>query len=307
MFAFSTCWNSQRHSDGREMVHEARALGFEYVELSHGTRLSLLEGAQQAVTAGEIKISSLHNFCPLPLGVMGPAPDYYLPSSRDEGERHSAVQHTLRTIDWAATLGARAVVLHLGRVAMRNYTTRLLDLYADGKADTPRFQRLREKAMAVRDKKRQKHLDQVYRTLEMILPRALEAGVKLGMETRFGIEEIPDEQEAEQILMHFGTDAIMYWHDVGHAEVKEVLGLMNLEATLNRFRGRTAGMHLQDFAPPAEDHQPPGFGTFNFARLTPFVTDDMPLVWEIHPDWKAEQIVEGVKRVHELLRKPITA
>jgi sugar phosphate isomerase/epimerase len=307
MFAFSTCWNSQRHSDGREMIHEVRALGFEYVELSHGIRLSLLEGVQEAVTEGEIKISSLHNFCPLPFGVMWPAPDYYLPSSRDEGERQAAVQHTLRTIDWAAALGAKVVVLHLGRVQMRSYTTRLLDLYAAGKADTPKFQRLREKGVAVRDKKRQKNLDQVYRTLEAVLSHAQEAGVKLGMETRFGIEEIPDEQEAEEILTRFGTDTILYWHDVGHAAVKEVLGLMVMEAILGRFRGRTLGMHLQDFAPPAEDHQPPGFGTFNFARLAPFVTDDMVLVWEIHPEWKAEQIVDGVKRAQDLLGKAITA
>jgi sugar phosphate isomerase/epimerase len=307
MFAFSTCWNSQRHSDGREMLHEVRALGFEHAELGHGTRLSLLEGVQKAVTEGDIKISSLHNFCPLPFGVMGPAPDYYLPSSRDEGERHAAVQHTLRTIDWAANLGAKVVVLHLGRVQMRNYTMRLLDLHAAGKASTPKFQRLREKGVAVRNKKRQKHLDQVYRTLEAVLPHAREVGVKLGMETRFGIEEIPDEQEADQILTRFGTETILYWHDVGHAAVKEVLGLMVMESILGRFRGRTLGMHLQDFAPPDEDHQPPGFGTFDFARLTPFVTDDMPLVWEIHPDWKAEQIVDGVKRAQDLLGKAITA
>jgi sugar phosphate isomerase/epimerase len=216
------------------------------------------------------------------------------------------VRHTLRTIDCAATLGVKAVVLHLGLVPMRNYTMRLVGLYADGRAETPKFQRVRDKALVVRDRKRQKFLDQVYRTLEAILPRAKDAGVKLGMETRSGIEEIPDEDEGEMILTRFGTDAIMYWHDVGHAALKESLGLMNLEAILNRFRGRTAGMHLQDFAPPVEDHQPPGFGTFDFGRLAPFVTEDMVLAWEIHPEWKAEQIVESVKRVHELLRKPIT-
>jgi sugar phosphate isomerase/epimerase len=306
MFAFSTCWNSQRHSDGREMIHEVRALGFEYVELGHGTRLSLLEGVQQAVTEGEIKISSLHNFCPLPFGVMGSAPDYYLPSSRDEGERQAAVQHTMRTIDWAAALGAKAVVLHLGRVEMRNYTMRLLDLHGEGKADTPKFQRLREKAVAARDKKRQKYLDQVYRTLEAVVSYAQGAGVKLGMETRFGIEEIPDEQEAEEILTRFGTDTILYWHDVGHAAVKELLGLMVMEAVLNRFRGRTLGMHLQDFSPPGEDHQPPGFGKFDFNRLVPFLTDEMLLVWEIHPGWKTEQIVDGVKQAQDLLGKAIT-
>jgi len=123
------------------------------------------------------------------------------------------------------------------------------------------------------------------------------------METRSGLEEIPDEDETEQILTRFGTDTIMYWHDVGHAALKEQLGLMGADAILNRFRDRTAGMHLQDFAPPALDHQPPGLGTFDFCRLAPFVTDSMILTWEIHPDAEAEQITEGVKRVHELLRK----
>jgi sugar phosphate isomerase/epimerase len=307
MFAFSTCWNSERHIDGRAMVNEVRALGFDYVELGHGTRLSLLTGVQEAVAAGEIKISSLHNFCPIPLGVMGPAPNYYLPSSRDEEERKYAVRQTLRTIDCAAALGAKAVVMHLGQVPMRNYTVRLLDLHVEGRADSPKYRRLSEKAIAVRNKKRQKPLDQVYRTLDEVLPRAKEMGVKIGMETRFGIEEIPNEEEAEQILTRFGTDTILYWHDVGHAAVKETLGLMSVDGILNRFRGRTAGIHLQDFSPPVEDHLPPGLGTYDFGRLTPFITDNMVLAWEIHPHWKAEDITDGVKRVHDLLRKSVTA
>jgi sugar phosphate isomerase/epimerase len=305
MFAFSTCWNSHRHSDGRAMLAEVRALGFEYAELGHGTRLSLLDGIQQAVAAGEIKISSLHNFCPLPLGMNGPAPDCYLPSSRDDFERQQAVRHTLRTIDCAAALGARAVVLHLGLVPMRNYTMKLLDLHVRGRAETRRFLRIRDKAQAVRALRREKSLEQVFRTLDAVIPRASEMGVRLGMETRFGIEEIPNEEEANLIMARFGPDSIAYWHDVGHAQVKENLGLMRHETILERFRGRTAGMHLQDVAPPAFDHQPPGFGAFDFARLAPFVTDDMVLAWEIHPDSKAEQITEGVKRVHDVLRKPV--
>jgi sugar phosphate isomerase/epimerase len=307
MFAFSTCWNSHRHLDGRGMVQEVRALGFEFVELGHGTRLSLLEGVHEAVAANEIKVSSLHNFCPLPLGFLGSAPDCYLPSSRNERERQLAVRHTLRTIDCAASLGAKIVVVHLGLVPMRDYTRRLLRLSAEGRVNTPKFQRLCDRALAVRNKKRQKHLDQVHRTLETVLPRARAAGVKLGMETRSGIEEIPDEQEMQQILARFGADAILYWHDVGHAAMKESLGLMQTESILARFRGQTAGMHLQDFAPPADDHLPPGFGTFEFGRLAAFVTDDMILAWEIHPQWKSDEIREGVKQVHELLRRPVTA
>ena len=68
MYSFSTCWNSHRHTDGRAMLREIRELGFACAELSHGTRISLLPGILEAVDAGEIRISSLHNFCPLPIG-----------------------------------------------------------------------------------------------------------------------------------------------------------------------------------------------------------------------------------------------
>ena len=69
MYSLSTCWNSHRHTDGRAMLREIRDLGFDYSELSHGIRVSLMPGILEAVGAGEIKISSLHNFCPLPMGV----------------------------------------------------------------------------------------------------------------------------------------------------------------------------------------------------------------------------------------------
>ena len=77
MYSFSTCWNSGRHTDGRAMLREIRELGFEYAELSHGIRLSLVPGILDAVNAGEIKISTLHNFCPLPVGVSAPSPNLY--------------------------------------------------------------------------------------------------------------------------------------------------------------------------------------------------------------------------------------
>ena len=53
MFSFSTCWNSHRHSDGRAMLREIRDLGFEYAELSHGTRISLMPGILDALAEGE--------------------------------------------------------------------------------------------------------------------------------------------------------------------------------------------------------------------------------------------------------------
>jgi sugar phosphate isomerase/epimerase len=307
MFAFSTCWNSQRHTDGRAMLNEIRGLGFEFAELSHGIRLSLVEGIQKAVSAGEIRITSLHNFCPLPVGVSGPAPDYYRPSSDRETERQLAVRHTLRTVEFAATVGAKAVVLHLGSVGMRNYTERLMKMYAQGRTNLPRFERLRVKAFDLRARKRQAYLDNVSRTLDAVAPRVRELKLKLGLETRLNIEDIPNEAEVAELRQRIGADVIGYWHDVGHAQIRENLGITSHEALLQQFRGQTFGMHLQDFAPPVFDHQAPGTGTFDFARLVPFVTDEMILAWEIHPNCKAEAITEGCRHVHEQLRSPVGA
>src|SRR5438128_10542609 len=195
MFAFSTCWNTKRHTDGRAMLAEVSALGFEYAELGHGTRLTLVEGARAAVAAGEIKICSVHNFCPLPVGVMHPAPDYYKPSSLRESERQLAVRNTLRTIEFAASIGAKAVVLHLGSVEMRNYTEKLMKLFAAGRAGTPKFNRVCIKAIELRVKKRQKHLDQLFRSLDAIVPAARAAGLRLGLETRDSVEQIPSQDE----------------------------------------------------------------------------------------------------------------
>src|SRR5881296_3444736 len=139
MYSFSTCWNSHRHTDGAAMLREIRELGFEYAELSHGIRISLLPGIFEAVDAGEIKISTLHNFCPLPIGINFAAPNLYKFSSPDRRERENAYRHTLKTIETAGRVQARLVVLHLGAVEMKDYTEKLIDLAEKGEKDSPKF------------------------------------------------------------------------------------------------------------------------------------------------------------------------
>lgn len=286
------------------MLNEIRELGFEYAELGHGTRLSLVDGIQKAVATGEIKISSLHNFCPLPVGVLRPAPDYYKPSATRGDERERAVKHTLQTIEFAASLGAPVVVLHLGEVAMRDYSGKLMKLFVEGRVATPKFERIRAKAITKRIAKRGKYFDQVLRTLDEVVPKATELKVKLGFETRFSLEEIPTEDEIGELITRYGTATVGYWHDVGHVQVKENFGVTDHETLLKRYRANLLGIHLQDFAPPAFDHLPPGFGTFDFARLTPFLTPATILVWELSPRWELEQVRQTCQKAYEMLRKP---
>ena len=288
------------------MLAEIRELGFEYAELSHAIRLSLVDGIQKAVGSGEIKISSLHNFCPLPLSVTTAAPDYYKPSSRNATEHELAIRQTFRTLDFAASLGTPMVVLHLGRVEMRRYSEKLLLLVEQDRVASPKFTRVRAKALASRAKKCAKFYEQVIRALDVIVPHARELNIRLGLETRQNLEEIPSEDEIGELIRRYGPESVAYWHDIGHAQMKEQFGLIGHEALLERYRGQTAGIHLQDFAPPGYDHQPPGFGTFDFSRLKPFVTPEMILAWEIHSHWTAAQVQQACQATQEMLRVPAT-
>src|SRR5256714_15180763 len=132
MLSFSTCWNSGRHTAGDAMLREIKELGFDHVELGHGIRLSLMPGIQEMFDAGEVTFSSLHNFCPLPVEVLGASPDCYQFSSPYSKERERAIKQTLQTIDFAERLGAPFVVMHLGAVRMRPLTDPLIKMAKNG-------------------------------------------------------------------------------------------------------------------------------------------------------------------------------
>jgi sugar phosphate isomerase/epimerase len=114
--AFSTCWNSSRHTKGDEMLDEIFRLGFDHVELSHGIRFSLWEGIERFLADHPMKVTSLHNFCPLPIEISHPAPDCYQCTSPNPDERDRALRHTLNTIDHANRLGVERVVMYFGFV-----------------------------------------------------------------------------------------------------------------------------------------------------------------------------------------------
>ncbi len=297
MYSLSTCWNSKRHTDGRTMLREIRDLGFAYAELSHGIRLALMPGVVEAVDAGEIKISSLHNFCPLPLGVNHASPNLYEFSDERSRERELAAKHTLRTLDFAQRVKAPIVVLHLGSMEMKDYTEKLSGmLERDGKK-TPRYEKLRAEAAAAREARKAKAVERVYETLNLILPEAEKRDLKLGIENRQGLEEIPLEGDFEYFFREFDSPNMVYWHDTGHAQIKENLGFLHHAQHLESLTGRLAGFHVHDVVFPASDHAPPGSGTVDFAALKPFVKPEHIKVFELSPSLPVEAVKRGVAHV----------
>jgi sugar phosphate isomerase/epimerase len=300
MYSLSTCWNSHRHTDGRAMLEEVRALGFEYAELSHGTRISLLPGILDAVDSGVIKISTLHNFCPLPMGVDRSAPNIFQFSSDNPRERENAYKHTVKTIETAARLKAKLVVLHMGSVDMKDYTDRLLELIVDGKKETPKFTKLRDEALKKRNDKKDHYVRESSAMLERLIPLAEKHGVLLGIENREALEEIPFDEEVEYLFRDFGSPAIRYWHDTGHAQIKANLGIIDHGQHLDAMSEVLGGFHIHDVEYPGRDHRAPGKGMIDFAALKKFVKPEHIKVFEMSPSLETEEVMAGVAHLKSI-------
>jgi sugar phosphate isomerase/epimerase len=297
MYSLSTCWNSHRHTDGRALLLEVRELGFEYAELSHGTRISLLPGILDAVDAGEIKISSLHNFCPLPMGVNYSAPNLYEFSAEKPRERELAFRYTLKTLEFAVRVKAPLVVLHLGSIDMKDYTSKLAQMAERGEKDLPKYRKLCLEADQKREAKKEKFVERSCETLRRILPEAESRGLKLGIETRESLEELPLDSDWQFFFKDFSSHAIGYWHDTGHAQIKANLGFMDHALHLESLSTRLLGFHVHDVQFPGRDHCAPGSGMIDFAALKPLVKPGHIKVFELGPSLAVEEVKAGVAYV----------
>jgi sugar phosphate isomerase/epimerase len=297
MYSLSTCWNSHRHTDGRAMLREIRDLGFEYAELSHGVRVSLVPGILEAVEAGEIKISSLHNFCPLPLGVNHAAPNLYEFTDERPRQRELAIKHTLKTFEFAERVRAPLVVLHLGSMDLKDYTRKLCTMLERGLRAVPKYEKLCAEASKAREARKERFVENLYDTLRKILPEAEKRGLKLGCENRQALEEIPIESDFKFLFRELNSPSLVYWHDCGHAQIKANLGFIHHALHLESLAPRLAGFHVHDVIYPAGDHAAPGTGTVDFASLKPFVKPEHIKVFELSPSLPVEAVKCGIAHV----------
>ena len=298
-FALSTHWNVCRHSSGEALVEEILQLGFDAVELGYNLTVDLVPGVLRMVQDRAVRVTSVHNYCPVPIGAPQGHPELFLLSSSDRRVRDSAILHIRKTIDFAAEVGAGVVVLHAGRVEMHHFTNDLIRLCESNRQYDGAYEKKKLKLLLQREKKAPRHLERVYTGLELLLP-ALEANrVKLALEILPSWEAIPSEAEMEQIGRRFDSPWLGYWYDIGHGQIRDNLGLVSSIRWLERLESYLAGMHIHDAAPPAFDHLMPPRGKVNFSLLKPWAQLDIPLVLEPVPGTPAEHILEGVALLRE--------
>ena len=84
------------------MVEEILSLGFDHLELGYDLRMDLVPGLQKMVQERAVKVDSVHNFCPVPIGAPRGHPELYTLASTDRKIREGAIHHTSKTIRFAA-------------------------------------------------------------------------------------------------------------------------------------------------------------------------------------------------------------
>jgi sugar phosphate isomerase/epimerase len=270
-------------------------LGFDLIELGPSIPMSLMPGIQKMFDTGQVRFSSLHNFCPLPVEGEVASPDCYQFSavSTEEGER--AIRQTLQTIDFAERLGAPFVVLHLGQINMRPITDRLIAMIKAGKHLSREYVRAKLGAVQTRERLAAAYLQRVKDCLHRVIDHASSKNIRLGIESRRGYEEIPTERELPALLDELNSPQLGYWHDFGHSQIKENLAFLDHAEWLRTIGPRTFGCHVQDCVWPAKDHETPFAGSVDFEKLVPLLPANCLFVWEMSPAKTVPQICRSVE------------
>lgn len=275
------------------MIDEILALGFRNIELSHGMTITKLPGIRKAFQDRRFNCSGVHNFFPSPVEVMIDAPDAYEYTSHRPWDRKRAMEMSIQTLELAAEFRANYVVLHMGSVPLnpKKYTKRLTSMVASGQQLHEDFTKAKIQFVKKREKIAPLYYSRVIDALEQLVLHAEKCGVILAIESRSRFEDMPNEREMIHLQEHFkGNPWIGYWHDFGHVQLKHNLGLLDHRDWLEKIQPHIIGAHIHDVEWPARDHRTPFTGTLDYPSLLPFFPPNCPIIWELSPSRKTEEI-----------------
>lgn len=296
MVGISTAWDDRGRRDVGEMLRQIRDLGFKAIEVSYNFSPERLEKLLSSLKETDIKVVSVHNFCPLPAEKRKRyTSDYYRLSSRNEEERRRAVDYTKRTIDTACRLSCGVVVIHAGVVELKvDFVRNLMSLYNQGKVSSQEYNELKKELLKARRNEKEPFIESTIKSLEEVMSYAYRNKVKIGLETRYYFNEIPNIEEVELFLKIFGDRGLVYWHDTGHAEVNERLGIIQHKDFLEKFKDHMFGIHIHDLK-GTKDHFAPFSGDIDFSKILPYIRADLIKVIEAHSCATEEQIHKALR------------
>ncbi|MBL7196864.1 MAG: sugar phosphate isomerase/epimerase [Candidatus Omnitrophica bacterium] len=298
MLALSTSWNANTSNSGKQIVEEIKNLGFDCIELC----FSHTQGELSQIYKNQgIRVTSLHNFCPIPDGLIRKKalPDCFSLSSPNNAVRKKAVKFTKRTILFAKKFKAKTIVLHTGRVEVRDYTKQLIKLKCKKRANSCEFESLRELAIKEREDNKERFLENIFISIRELSDFAYNLGIPLGIENRIYIREIPNFDEIKIFLDNFYKKGVYYWHDTGHAYILEKLGFAKHTDYLKAYSEYLLGIHFHDVK-GFVDHKAPFSGEIDFKILKRYIKKNTIKVIEAHKPATAKEIIASRQKLEKL-------
>lgn len=267
--ALSTMFAQQdRFEDGAAFARYAAEAGYDAIEISHSTAEAKL---QQVLDASVLPVTSVHQPAPYTRMASGRGNSHANLAAVDDDERAEAVAYARTSIEWAARIGAKRLIVHLGQVSdveeQFEEELEMRRMFDSGHAEEPRFAELREAAIERRSRGAVPYVEAARRSLLELVASARPHGIAVGLENRYHYHEIPQPLEYEPLLDGISLDEAGYWHDTGHAEVLHRLGFNDRHQWLNLHSKRCIGAHLHDVL-GIGDHRAPGNGDVDWGYIT---------------------------------------
>ena len=305
LFSFSTSWNWRHGNNGKKLMDEIKALGFNQVELNYKISKETLETIVPMVEKGEISVSSVHNVFPETKD-----PDYdtdsLLLGYDDPVKRKRAVELTKGSVDYGAELGAKVVVIHPGEVPVskdRHFDVLLKTLYREGNKDSSEYRKLYTEMINYREENSRKYVDYIQESLIEICEYIQKKNykIKLGIENRAMCHQIPVFSEMEYLLDRLTGLPVYFWYDMGHGMMMSNLGMFN-HLDVYKMKDKIIGVHIHD-AIGVDDHWTPYLLSSNIDNYIDLIKDVPVKVLELGVKNQPEDIIKGV----EVLDKKVKA
>jgi len=289
--AFSTSW-----IDGDPARIESVLPHVDSIEIGTKGNSEFFREIASILRIGKKPVTSVHASC-------GPhkteEDPYYTPHflSTDTALRQHDIEQVALSAQWARKIGARAVVLHTGRIDDPELKSIYLEykksLQEGGLED--RLTEMKRDIVKKRSELMTGHLHGIISDLKSLCSQY--PYIIFCFETRVHYYEVPLPDEAFTILDRLHFPNLGYWHDVGHTFILEKLGFQTQESWQRDLSGRCIGTHLHDVDKQLNDHLPPGMGEMDFHRVLKQFGKGCIHTLEIHSRHALEDVLMGIKRI----------